>query len=507
MTMNDGENKSKNDKHETPSDKVQEQGAKHDRVKDQDGHDETLVHKVIDRFALGPIWRRFFVRRVPKARWYYGDGSTLLILLAILVATGSALALMYSPAPESAYQSVVAISKEHTLGWFVRAVHYWAAGMMVVITIYHLFRHLLLGGYLPPREGTWIIGVLMFALIIINSYIGYTLRWDERSIYAIRIPLNMFHRIPWIGDEVVAFVQGGWTQGTATLSRLYTVHVIIVPILLLGLAAYHLYLIVYHGVTTVPERVNPVETAEEQKDLYDRLKHSPKYGTTFFPFTMAESVSFSFVIFLIVLALALTLGPRELMPEGNLTDTSFPAEEWWFHWYSALVAYLPPWFTSFFYVAFPLVGFLGLLALPFIDHGANRGLRHRPLAVTFVVFSVVAILSLTGLRLQSKWTAWPTDKLAPLPKNVQLTESTRRGHQLFTEYSCISCHAIGGQGGHIGPDLTSLPTRLSADELRHFIIKPHEGAAMPAYGHRLSEADLTALVDFVLVAQTFPRKL
>ncbi|HYX32465.1 MAG TPA: cytochrome b N-terminal domain-containing protein [Oligoflexus sp.] len=477
--------------------------------KDQnkDEHEKSsALHTIIDRLALGPIWRKFFVRRVPKARWYYGDGATLLFLLGILIVTGFALGLMYSPSPETAYQSLVHITNVQAMGWFVRGLHYWSAGMMVVILLYHVFRHILLGGYLPPREGTWVIGVLMFFLVIINSYIGYTLRWDERSVYAIRVALNIFHRVPWIGDELVYFVQGGWTQGNATLSRLYTVHVMIVPILLLGLASYHLYLVVFHGVTTVPERVHPVETAEEQKELYDQLKHSKKEGETFFPYTMVESQIFAFVIFCIVLALTLTLGPQELMREANFTETSFPAEEWWFHWYSALVAYLPPQLTSWFYVGFPIALFLYLMLLPFVDHGANRGLRRRPLAVGLTVVVGLGLLSLTGLRLQSEWTAWPRAELAPLPQNTELTPSAQLGHTLFTKYSCFSCHALGGTGGKIGPELTRLTVRLSADELRHFISQPPQDVAMPAYGHRLSEDELKALVDFVLVAQTFPHK-
>ncbi|HET9237579.1 MAG TPA: cytochrome b N-terminal domain-containing protein [Oligoflexus sp.] len=475
-------------------------------MKNDEKPKENAVHAAIDRLALGPIWRKFFARRVPKARWYYGDGATLLLLLGILIITGFALGLMYSASPDTAYASVVNITHHQLMGWFVRGMHYWSAGMMVIIVLYHLFRHILLGGYLPPREGTWVIGVLMFFLIIINSYIGYTLRWDERSVYAIRVALNIFHRVPWIGDELVYFVQGGWTQGSPTLSRLYAVHVIFVPILLLGLASYHLYLVVFHGVTTIPERLNPPETAEEQKELYDRLKHHEDEGETFFPYTMVESQIFAFVIFCVVLGLTLALGPRELMPEANFTETSFPSEEWWFHWYSAWVAYLPPWLTTWFYLGFPLLLFLFLILVPFVDHGANRGLRRRPLAVGMIVITVLGLLTLTGLRLESEWTAWPTKELVPLPVQAQLGPDAQRGHQLFTEYSCISCHALGGNGGDVGPDLTSLKVRLSADELRDFIRQPPKHVAMPAYGERLSSEELNALVDFVLVAQTFPQK-
>src|SRR5690606_20494921 len=108
--------------------------------------------------------------------------------------------LSYSPSLASAYESVATITARHKASWFIRALHYWSAGMMVVMAVYHLLRHLLLGGYKPPREGTWFIGVGLFALILTNAFIGYTLRWDERAIYALRVALNMFYHIPLFGE-------------------------------------------------------------------------------------------------------------------------------------------------------------------------------------------------------------------------------------------------------------------------------------------------------------------
>ncbi len=461
---------------------------------------------IIKRFALKPIADRALFRRVPNARWYYGDGAALLLLFGILLITGAFLSLMYSPAPATAYESVRAITEQHKLGWFVRALHYWSAGMMVVVLLHHLLRHILLGGYLPPREGTWIVGVLMFILVIVNSYLGYTLRWDERAVYAIRVALNMFYQVPFIGERLVVFLQGGWDIGVTTLSRFYSVHVVFVPLLFVTFVAYHLYLIIYHGVTTIPERIDPVETAEDQKKLYDQLKHSKKHGTQFYPYTMFESWAFSLVVFAIVLTLTLSFGPAELYPEANFIEDSRPIEEWWWHWYSALIAHLPPAIAPYFYWMAPLGLIILLLTLPLIDHGANRGLRHRPIAVLSSVAVVVGILALTGQRLRSPWTAWPRSALAPLPRDIQLTESGQRGHQLFSQYGCFNCHALGGHGAEVGPNLTALEVRLSADELKHFILQPPEHAAMPAYKNRISEADLSSIVDFVLVAQTFPRQ-
>jgi quinol-cytochrome oxidoreductase complex cytochrome b subunit len=84
---------------------------------------------------------------------------------------------------------------------------------MVFMLFFHLFRQILLGGYKPPREATWLIGVVMFFAVIAMSFTGYVLRWDERGIYALRVALHMFHNVPLIGDYLVIFVQGGSEPG------------------------------------------------------------------------------------------------------------------------------------------------------------------------------------------------------------------------------------------------------------------------------------------------------
>ena len=107
----------------------------------------------LDRFAVKPIEKSLMDRRVAKGAWYYGDGAALFLLFNVLLVTGVFLALSYSPSLEGAYSSVRYITDNQTLGWFVRGLHYWSAGLMVVMLCFHLFRQILGGGYKSPREG------------------------------------------------------------------------------------------------------------------------------------------------------------------------------------------------------------------------------------------------------------------------------------------------------------------------------------------------------------------
>lgn len=457
------------------------------------------------RFNLESLSNALLHRRVAKVPWYYGDGAALFFLFLVLVLTGSFLALDYSPSPASAYESVVEITFRDRMGWFVRAVHYWSAGMMVIVVLLHVFRQVLLGGYLPPREGTWLMGVGLFLLIITNSFTGYTLRWDERAIYAMRIPLNILYGVPLIGEELVIFVQGGLTLGAKTLSRFYAVHVIFVPLAMISLIGMHLYLVISHGVTTVQERKEvEVETAEEQIKLHEKLKKSRVTGEEFYPSSAIRSQLYSLAVLAIVVLLALSLGPQELGPKANLSETSFPKEEWWFNWYSALAALLPPSIAPIFHWVFPLAVFALLFSLPFVDRGDNRGVWRRPLAVVTAALALIAILGLTNLRMNSPWTAWPTNELPPLPPQAQLSTSASEGRRLFTEYGCFNCHSVGKPGSKFGPDLAGIDTRLSKQELRRYILQPPESVAMPSYEGRIEPGHLDRLADFVLVVQTFP---
>lgn len=457
-----------------------------------------------DRFAAGPIWRNILARRVPRTPWYFGDGATLVLLLVVQVVTGALMSLTYSPDINSAYDSVVHLTTKQMLGWFIRGVHYWAAGMMVVVLLFHLFRHIVLGGYKAPREGTWLIGVLLLFAVLFMSFSGYLLRWDERSITAIQVSLHMLHNVPGIGDWLVVVAQGGQGIGPATLTRIYGLHVVIVPLIIFALVGYHLYLVIQHGTVTPSEQKQDVTTAEEQRKLYARDANSKERGENFYPETASSSGLMAFSFFALVVILTLTLGPAKLLPEATLARSTYPVEEWWFAWYSGLIAYLPESIAPGFVVVFPLVVFLGLVLLPFIDRGPKRGIRNRPFAAAFVALTVIAILVLSSLRIRSAWTAWPLDEPPPVPAGVVLSEEAEQGRQLFAAHGCNSCHAVGGHGRAVAVDLAALPNLLSHAELKAFIRQPPEGVAMPSYDH-LPAAELERLAAFVLAAQTFPR--
>jgi ubiquinol-cytochrome c reductase cytochrome b subunit len=461
---------------------------------------------IVDRFGLGPIWDHVLDRNVPKDPWYHGDGMALLVLLTVLVVTGVLLSMGYCPAVDEAYQSVEYITRKQTLGWFVRGLHYWSGGLMVVMLFLHLCRQLLNGGYKSPREGTWLIGVLLLFIVLTTSLLGYVLRWDQRGFYGLRVLLAAVQNVPAIGVQLVQLIQGGPEITSLTLSRIYALHVILLPMLLLMLVGYHMYLVILHGTTTLAERKEPIETVEEQRELYQEQAEHPVKGEVFFPTAVIKISPWSIVSLSMAIGLTVVFGPRALMAPASESSSAPVSEEWWFAWYSALVALLPPSAAALFQWLFPLGAFFVLVALPFVDRSPLRGWKNRPVATTLVVVIVLAVLGLSWLRYQSPWTPRTTTELPATPAGITLAAEAEQGRHLFKQYGCTTCHSIAGSGGaKVGTDLAHVEAIYSPSELRQYILQPPRGVAMPGYAGRMNEAELDRIVSYVLVAQTFRR--
>lgn len=461
---------------------------------------------IVDRFGLGPIWENTLNRRVPRAPWYYGDGFTLTLLLGVLLVTGMFMTLTYTPTPDGAYESVRYITEHQVLGAYVRALHYWSAGLMVVMLFFHLSRVLMVGGYKSPREGTYLIGVFLFFFVLLMSITGYILRWDERGVYALKVVLHHLDNVPGIGGYLVLAVQGGADLGARALTRIYSIHVIFVPLTLLALTGFHLYLVIERGITSKVERRVPIYSRKQHEELYKGESESEERGEHFFPETLLNSGMLASLALGVVLLLAIFAGPQELYPEANLTEPTIPREEWWFWWYSTLIALLPPSIAPAVVVGLPILVFLLLIALPFIDRSPHRGFSHRAWIVVGVAVCLAALLILTNIRYESPWTGWPRTAPPALPAGVEITPSAEEGRRLFAVFGCNSCHAVSGDGPSVGPDLANIEDPMDHEDLRSFILSPPEDIPMPSYQGRISEDELQQIVEFVLVAQTFPRK-
>jgi menaquinol-cytochrome c reductase cytochrome b subunit len=197
--------------------------------------------------------RYFLFRKVPgDINWMQTLGSATLTAFLVQAITGVILAMYYRPDPDSAYASIQHITNDVTLGWMVRGMHRWGASLFIILMFMHMGRVFLFGAYKYPRELNWIIGVLLLAMGLLEGFTGYLLPWDQTAYWATVVGINLNGTAPFLGPYIASFLRGGAEIGPETLSRFYSIHMLLIPGAIAGLIGLHLYLVVRLGVTSPP---------------------------------------------------------------------------------------------------------------------------------------------------------------------------------------------------------------------------------------------------------------
>jgi quinol-cytochrome oxidoreductase complex cytochrome b subunit len=206
-----------------------------------------------ERSGLVGALKYFLFRHVPRdTNWFHTLGSATLTAFIVQAVTGVVLAFYYKPSPNEAYASIQYITNDLTLGWLVRGMHRWGASVFIILLFLHMGRVFLFGAYKYPRELNWLLGVLLLVLAMLEGFTGYLLPWDQTSYWATVVGINLNSTAPVVGPFLADFLRGGQEIGTETLSRFYSLHMLLLPGALIGLIVLHLYLVIRLGVTSPP---------------------------------------------------------------------------------------------------------------------------------------------------------------------------------------------------------------------------------------------------------------
>jgi quinol-cytochrome oxidoreductase complex cytochrome b subunit len=197
--------------------------------------------------------RYFLFRKVPgDSGWWHTLGSATLTAFLVQLVTGVILAMYYKPDPNGAYESIQHIQHDVTLGWLVRGMHRWGASIFIILMFFHMARVFLFGAYKYPRELNWIVGVLLLPLGLLEGFSGYLLPYDQTAYWATVVGININGTAPFLGPFLAQFLRSGSEIGADTLSRFYSLHMLLLPGAILGLIGLHLYLVVRLGVSSPP---------------------------------------------------------------------------------------------------------------------------------------------------------------------------------------------------------------------------------------------------------------
>ncbi|MFO0965865.1 MAG: cytochrome b N-terminal domain-containing protein [Gemmataceae bacterium] len=199
------------------------------------------------------------------AKWRYVWGSTLAFVFSIQLVTGILLMTAYVPGDTDAWGSVYYIQYEMDFGWLIRGLHHFGSQTMVVLLGLHMLQVVIAGAHLPPREVNWWLGLALFGLVLALSLTGYLLPWDQKGYYATQVATNIIGNLPLIGPFVQKVLVGGPEYGNATLTHFFSLHVGILPPLLILFVVLHLAAFRRHGVTAPKAALENPERALEPR--------------------------------------------------------------------------------------------------------------------------------------------------------------------------------------------------------------------------------------------------
>lgn len=316
----------------------------------------------------------------PGVGWWQTLGNLILTLLLFQFITGVALAMYYVPSPDHAYQSVKYISNEVTLGSFIRGIHTWGASVIMIAIVLHILRVFFWGAYKKPRELTWVVGVIIFQVIIGFSFTGYLLPWDQKAYWATVVGTRIASTIPVVGESIMHLIRGGAEVGALTLTRFYAMHIMVLPAALVVLTAFHLYLVrrLHISGPVVPQKGKPV----------------PFYPTQLFRDAVVVLVGIG-----IVFTLAIVAKP-ELTDIADPSRADFtPRPEWYFLGLYELLKLMPPELELLGTVIIPGLVALGMLLLPWLDRSDSRhpAKRRWVIDVGLVLILLIGTLTLKGI--------------------------------------------------------------------------------------------------------------
>lgn len=360
--------------------------------------------------GLMPAYRKHMTEYyAPKNfNFMYFFGSLALLVLVNQIVTGIFLTMFYKPSAEEivpgmsqAFVSVQYIMRDVDWGWLIRYMHTTGASMFFIVIYFHMFRGLMYGSYKKPRELVWLLGMLIFLVLMAEAFMGYVLPWGNMSFWGAKVIISLFGAIPWIGDTLVTWIMGNFLPGDATLNRFFSLHVIALPLVLLLLVVLHLAALHEVG-SNNPDGV-------EIKQVKD-ASGKPKDGIPFHPYYTVKDL-FGVGFFLLICAFIIFLAPQlggwfiehdNFVPANSLVTPEAIKPVWYFTPFYAILRMIPAKLPG----VITMFGAIVLLFLvPWLDRGRVKSVRYRGIgykvALTLFALSFVC-LGMTGAEVTTE---------------------------------------------------------------------------------------------------------
>ena len=346
--------------------------------------------------------------------YWWTFGGILALCLGIQIATGVVLAMHYVPNANLAFNSVEHIMRDVNHGWMIRYIHANGASMFFLAVYIHMFRGVYYGSYKAPREILWILGCVIYLLMIITAFMGYVLPWGQMSYFGAVVITNLLGALPIVGKSITTWLWGGFAVDNPTLNRFFSLHYLL-PFMIAGVVVLHIWAL------HVPGNNNP--KGVEVKSKADTIPFHPYY-------TVKDG--FAMAVFLILFDSFVFFMPDALghadnyVPANPLVTPAHIVPEWYMLPFYAILRAVPDKLTG----VLMMFGSIGVLfVLPWLDASKVKSMRYRPTArLFFLIFIVVAVtLGFCGAH-------EPDEKVFPNLAGFQLLDSNLNSYVWLSRF-------------------------------------------------------------------------
>ncbi|HEX7062243.1 MAG TPA: cytochrome bc complex cytochrome b subunit [Woeseiaceae bacterium] len=334
--------------------------------------------------------------------FWYVFGVLALTVLVIQLVTGIFLTMNYKPSAEDAFASIEYIMRDVDFGWLIRYMHSTGASFFFIVVYLHMFRAMLYGSYKSPRELIWIIGMLIFFVLMAEAFAGYLLPWGNMSYWGAQVIISLFGAIPFVGDALVEFIKGDYSISDITLNRFFALHVVALPLALIGLVFVHIVAL-HHVGSNNPDGIEIKE--------HKGPDGAPLDGVAFHPYHTSKdlvAIIVFLMVFFFVVFFAPTMGGYFLEhanfdPANTKATPEHIAPVWYFTPYYAILRAVPNKLWGAILMASAV---LLPMFLPWLDRSRVKSIRYRGwiyrialglFAVSFLALGWLGLQPATGV--------------------------------------------------------------------------------------------------------------
>lgn len=369
--------------------------------------------------------------------WYYFGSLSLLMLLNQLI-TGIWLTMSYNPSAEGAFASVEYIMRDVSYGWLLRYLHSTGASFFFIVVYLHMFRGILYGSFKKPRELVWLIGMLIFACLMAEAFFGYLLPWGNMSFWGAQVITSLFSAIPYIGVDLVEWIRGDFNVSGVTLNRFFALHVILMPLLLVGLVAFHI-LALHEVGSNNPDGIEIKKHKDAKGIPLDGIPFHPYYTVKDLMGAVIFLILFSAVVFFVPDMWGYFLEAPNFEPADPLKTPAHISPVWYMTPYYAILRAIPNKPLGVMAMGASIAVFF---LLPWLDRSPVKSIRYRgwlfklcvalfvlcflvlgylgsipPSPTLTIVAQICSVIYFAFFFLMPFYTVW--DKTKPVPERVR----------------------------------------------------------------------------------------